>query len=374
MIPTLRMLRMVGVSACLCAGLGQAGCSSAPTRDAAPGVLEAGALTPRDAVLHVEAWTFEGIRGRAITTASFRVYTTSPDSLTIARLPAFLEGALTHYRSELAALPAPGARMETYMMPTRPQWERLTRRLLGDKAGPYLRIVRGGFAAGGRGVYFDIGPRDSLLIAAHEGWHQYAQTTFKGAMPVWLDEGVAAYMEGFRWDPAQPDRAIFLAWSNPERFDRLRDAARTGRLLPLSELLSTTPQRQIRHGSSQILTYYAQLWALIHFLHEGEGRRHAPALSRLLRDAASGRVENVLISSLGRDRAANAMKGRTGADVLLVYFAAPGEPGAIERLDLEYRRFVRDITRPGARNDVIAGRSPVSSPVSSRAPRSAPPR
>lgn len=286
-------------------------------------------MAPRDAVLGVEPWTFEGIKGRAITTRSFRIYTTSPDSTTLARLPAFLDGALTHYRSALAPLPMPPAPMETYMMPTRPQWERLTRRLLGDKAGPYLRIVRGGFAAGGRGVYFDIGPRDSLLIAAHEGWHQYAQTTFKGTMPVWLDEGVATYMEGFRWDPDQPDRAVFLPWSNPERFDRLREAASKQRLLSLEELLATTPQRQIRLGSSEILTYYAQLWALIHFLNEGEQGRHRALLTGLIRDAAGG------------------------ADVRDL------APSLVE-LDDAYQRFVRDITRPGARNAVIAGRSPIS--------------
>lgn len=286
-------------------------------------------MAPRDAVLGVEPWTFEGIKGRSITTRSFRIYTTSPDSTTLARLPAFLDGALTHYRSALAPLPMPPAPMETYMMPTRPQWERLTRRLLGDKAGPYLRIVRGGFAAGGRGVYFDIGPRDSLLIAAHEGWHQYAQTTFKGTMPVWLDEGVATYMEGFRWDPEQPDRAVFLPWSNPERFDRLREAASKQRLLSLEELLATTPQRQIRLGSSEILTYYAQLWALIHFLNEGEQGRQRALLTGLIRDAAGG------------------------ADVRDL------APSLVE-LDDAYQRFVRDITRPGARNAVIAGRSPIS--------------
>ncbi len=339
------MRRAIGL--CLTVGLAfaAAGCATDQPRTPAPGVAETGVIPPRDAVLHVEAWTFEGIRGRAITTRSFRIYTTSPDSLTIARLPAFLDAALTHYRSELAALPLPRAPMETYMMPTRPQWERLTRRLLGERAGPYLRIVRGGFAAGGRGVYFDIGPRDSLLIAAHEGWHQYAQSTFAGTMPVWLDEGVATYMEGFRWDPAQPDRAVFLPWSNPERFDRLRESVSTQRLLSLQELLTTTPQRQIRRGSSEILTYYAQLWALIHFLHEGEQGRHAPALARLLRDAAAG--------SLGPG------KGRD-LDVLRSYFGNPQDGDPIVGLDASYQRFVRDIARAGARNAVIAGRSPVS--------------
>lgn len=323
------MTKAAWIGAIIGAAASLPGCVASRPATPAPGVGEARPMTPGDAVLGVEAWTFEGVKGRAITTRSFRIYTTSPDSATIARLPAFLDAALTHYRSALTPLPMPPAPMETYMMPSRPQWERLTRRLLGDRAGPYLRIVRGGFAAGGRAVYYDIGPRDSLLIAAHEGWHQYAQTTFKGSMPVWLDEGVATYMEGFRWDPDQPDRAVFLPWSNPERFDRLRAAASAGRLLPLAELLATTPQAQIRRGSDEILAYYAQLWALIHFLNEGELGAHRAVLVGMLRDAAGGADVRSLDTS-------------------------------IAELDDAYRRFVRDITRPGARNAVIAGRSPVS--------------
>jgi len=336
-----------------------AGCRATPDRAPSPADLGRPARAG-DAIQSVESWTFEGVKGRAITTRSFRIYTTSPDSMTIARLPAFLENALTRYQASLASLPPPPGRLETYMMPTRPQWERLTRRLLGDKAGPYLRIVRGGFAAGGRGVYFDIGPRDSLLIAAHEGWHQYAQSTFESPMPVWLDEGVGVYMEGFRWDPAQPDHAEFLPWSNPERFDRLRDAARTGRLLPLASLVSTTPQRQIKQGSNSILRYYAQLWALVHFLREGEGARHAPDLARLLEDAASGRLERTLEASLGRTRAVGAIESRTGPEALLVYFGDPNDPDSLTHLAGAYERYVMDITRPGARNAVVGGRSPLT--------------
>jgi hypothetical protein len=324
------------------------GCGSEGTRTVAPGSLESRPAGTPNAVLSVEAWTFEGKAGRAVTTPSFRIYTTSPDSLTIARLPGFLEAALFQYRSALASLPEPGARMETYMMPTRPEWERLTKRLLGDRAGPYLRIVRGGYAAGGRGVYFDIGPRDSLLIAAHEGWHQYVQSTFASSLPAWLDEGVGVYMEGFRWDPTAPDRAIFLPWSNPERFDRLREGRQKARLLPLTTLVSTTPQRQIRQGSTQILEYYAQLWALVHFLREGEGGRHAPALARLLQDAAGGQIR----------RATNA--DPRGVDVLRAYFTDPNDPRSLDRLSEAYLRFVTEITRPGARHAVVDGRSPIS--------------
>ena len=71
-----------------------AGCGSDRARTVSPGSVEPRPIGGANAVLSVEPWTFEGRPGRAVTTPSFRIYTTSPDSLTIARLPAFLESAL----------------------------------------------------------------------------------------------------------------------------------------------------------------------------------------------------------------------------------------------------------------------------------------
>ena len=180
------------------------------------------------------------------------------DSRVIQRLPAFLEDALGHYRSLGGVAPAPGAvstrtgardgdaptlgigqkpdateprlpppqiAMDTFMVASRPQWEDLTIRLMGERAPTYLRIDRGGFAAGGRGVFYTAGAGDdrtTLAIAAHEGWHQYTQRVMQDPLPVWLDEAMAAYCEGFRENPLLPAGVEFLPWANPERFDQLR--------------------------------------------------------------------------------------------------------------------------------------------------------
>jgi hypothetical protein len=118
----------------------------------------------------------------------------------------------------------------------------MTRSLAGDQAETYLRIPRGGFALRGKGVYYDIGPRDTLSIAAHEGWHQYTQATFRHPLPLWLEEGIAAYFEGFRWDRTDRTLPVFLPWSNPQRFDTLREAVAADTLMPLRELLVSRPQ------------------------------------------------------------------------------------------------------------------------------------
>jgi hypothetical protein len=175
-------------------------------------------------------------------------------------------------------------------MADRRQWEALTRQLMGNQSATYLKIERGGFASGGRAALFPLGPRDTLAIAAHEGWHQYTQRTFKSDLPPWLEEGIATYMEGIAPDPADPTRFVFAPSFNPERLDQLRRASNRGQLLPLDQLLSTTPQSLIDASPDAALTYYAQVWALTRFLRETNHRAHAPALATLLSNAARGQL------------------------------------------------------------------------------------
>ena len=82
----------------------------------------------------------------------------------------------------------------------------------------------------------------SSAIAAHEGWHQYTQTTFQNPLPVWLEEGLACYMEGFGWNREGTGTPTFNAWKNPERFDALARAYRENRLQPLDSLFRYAPQ------------------------------------------------------------------------------------------------------------------------------------
>jgi hypothetical protein len=238
---------------------------------------------------------------------------------------------------------------------------------MGAQAELYLRIPRGGFAAAGRAIYFDIGAHDTLAIAAHEGWHQYVQRTFHDPLPVWLDEGIATYMEGHRWaagtDSSGPT-AVFLPWSNTERFDQLRAAAARGDLFSLQDLLTRTPQDLIdspvpRGGrgstTDPALTYYAQLWALTHFLHEGEGGRYARPLATLLADAAEPghRFRSVIAAVLGASAARSALASRRGPAAFLAYFNSDLTAAADQ-----YARFVDQLVQPGSRGPIVEGRSP----------------
>jgi hypothetical protein len=310
--------------------------------------------SPADVILASEPWTFESATGQLIRTPSYRVYSTASRYSLTRRLPVFLECALIQYTTALCDLPRPKDIMETYVLANRPQWARVTQRFMGQEGEVYLKIQRGGFAARGRAILYDIGPKDTFAIAAHEGWHQYTQTTFRSPLPICFEEGVATLMEGFRWEDSDRTRPRFLPWHNTERFEQLRAAHARGRLIPLAKLVQSSPQEIIDDSGDTALVYYAQVWALMHFLREGEGGMHRSAFERLLRDAAFGELARRIRRDAGSRAASAYAQRRTGSDVFKVYFGRTPE-----EMEPAYLAFVAHVVRVGARESIVAGRSPV---------------
>lgn len=308
-------------------------------------------LIPTTEVLSTEDWTFATARGKVMRTANYRVYTTAESPVMRGRTTTFLEHALVHYRTALVPLPAPGQKLDTYIMKNRPQWEAVTKQLMGEQADQLLKIPRGGYASRGFGVYYDIGIFDTLAIAGHEGWHQYTQRVFRDQMPVWLEEGVATYMEGHKWAGNTP---VFLAWANGQRFDQLRTAADKKELLPLADLLDSRPQDFLDNSGDRVLTFYAQLWALVHFLNEGEGGKYASSLRAVLTDSAAGTLRETLAQKLGDRAASSALVQRTGPGVFLAYFNED-----VDQASAEYAQFLTRLVQTGSRGPIIEGRSPI---------------
>lgn len=306
---------------------------------------------PIDVVLSREPWSFGASTGMVIRTPNYRIYTTERSQALRDRLPEFLERALAHYRTALGSLPAPTIRLDTYLMDSRPQWVALSKRLTGSNEGPHDLIGRGGYASRGIGVFYDIGLYDTLAIAAHEGWHQFTQRTFKDPLPVWMEEGLATYMEGHKWDG---DRAVFQPWANIERFDRLRLAHSRGELIPFPELIESSPQDYAKRGDGSELIYYAQVWALIHYIQSGDNRVYRPGMRSLLSDAAAGRARNALANRFGREETIRILSERRGAAMLELYCDTD-----LVTIGVGYDRFVESIVRSGARNRITAGRSPL---------------
>lgn len=323
-------------AAVLAAAVG-AGCAArSPGTRASPAVV---ADAPVEAA--TEAWEFDGRPGQQVKTRWYRLFTTERDAELVRRMPVFLERALGHYTTALGPLPRPPMRLDTFLMGTRDEWVTLTRQVMGDQAATYLRIQRGGFSSGGRALLWTIGRHDTLAIAAHEGWHQYTQRTFRQDMPAWLEEGVAVFMEGFLPDPVAPEQPVFNGWANTERYDQLRRASYRRRLQPLEDVLTASPQDLINSTTDGTLTYYAQVWVLVHFLNENEQYRRG--LSAAIADAAAGRLRG------GRSRGMP-----NGADVFRAYInpdlAAAGR---------EYDEFIAKVARSGNRAKISRGMSPL---------------
>lgn len=360
----------LSLSACKTEDRGAEPAARSPS-DSSLGVIDPDRPVPEsfNVVSSIEPWSFMGEPGQIIRTPSYRIFTTEQSPAIVRRLPRFLESCLDHYRTALAdggsePLPLPSLKLDTFVMASRPQWERLTKQFMGEQAGLYLRIPRGGYASGGRAVLFDVGTGDTLTIAAHEGWHQYTQRAFKQSMPVWLEEGIATYMEGHGWTGELGDTVVFRPWANVERFDQLRKAHSEGRLMPLGDLLNSTPADLLggghAHGgvaSDAALIFYAQVWALTHFLHEGENGRYRDDLYRLVRDAAEGNLYTNVIDARGEAAAVNAARTRKGSAVFETYFDA-----SLAEAASQYKDFMDQIAAPGSRGPIVAGESPIKAP------------
>lgn len=316
-----------------------------------------------NAVESTEPWSYNGAEGRLVRTAHYRLFTTQHDTVMNARVPLFLESALAAYRTCITSpdgntstrvLPEPSLKLDTYILRSRADWALLTRQTTGPQADIFLRIKRGGFAFGGKALLFDIGARDTLSIAAHEGWHQYTQRAFARPLPIWLEEGMATYMEGYRYDAR--GSAQFLPWFNTERFDQLRRAAAQSKLMSLSALLESAPQTLMGTGvgNDDALTYYAQVWAFTHFLAEGAGGKYRAALGAVLMDAASGEIDSHLARTFGATGAGRVLAQRRGPGVFEAYFGELGEASG------EYNQFLRKLVEPGSRTAIVAGESPLT--------------
>ncbi len=348
-----RSIVLLALASLIVACVASGSCSREKARTEEAPRAAAGVVDADSAEVTVESWTFEGRAGRLVRTPAYRVFTTLPNGRTLDRLPTFAEAALDNYTTALATLPRPSDPMETYVMSDRSQWERLTERTMGADAGVYLRIPRGGFTERGRAILWFIGPRDTLAIVAHEGWHQYTQSVFKDPLPVWLEEGIACYMEGFRWSQEEPSSPTFLAWSNVERFDALRAASNRGSLLSLESLLTSTPQDLMATSSDAALTYYAQAWALVHFLASGEGGKHRAALSLMLSDASTGKLVPTIARVRGSRAASSHAFRRRGPDALLAYVGSD-----LASLGRAYNEFVAGVVRVGNKQRIVQGFPP----------------
>tara|TARA_B100001059_G_scaffold234566_1_gene277496 strand:- start:1961 stop:2995 length:1035 start_codon:yes stop_codon:yes gene_type:complete len=285
-------------------------------------------------------WNFMGVDGKLIETPNWEIYTTIENQRFIDFLPEFYEAALERYRTAFGPLPPPPNAMATYLFGDRRQWKNKTRMMLPELASSFEGLGRGGFTANGIAVLYDIDNsmwnRDTLSLSSHEGWHQYAQTTFQQQLPPWLDEGIATMMEGFRIRQGTFD---FNTASNRERSYRLRTARRGGTLIPLRTLLDGDPHVFLEQGKSDLLTYYAQVWALARYLSEADDGKYLPALQDVLMLAVEGDLFRQLLRSDAAKRREDPSSSATGIVFVEAFFNDD-----FEEFEAGYETWIEELT------------------------------
>ncbi|MCH2147992.1 MAG: DUF1570 domain-containing protein [Phycisphaerales bacterium] len=261
-----------------------------------------------------EPWLFNGVQGQRIETPNFEIYTTLENERLRSFLPRFYEASLDQYMTVFGELPPPPNPLTSFIFGDRRQWMNKTRMMLPEMSGSFETLGRGGYTYNAIAVLYDIDKyqwdQDTLRLAAHEGWHQYAQTTFEHQLPPWLDEAIATIFEGFRFRRGE---LRFSPDLNRERRYRLREAVRTDTLIPLQDIIESDPHEALAEGKSSLLTYYAQVWALARYLNEGEDGKYQAALRHVLLLAAQGDLYRQLLRHAagdGRPATRDTMAGR----------------------------------------------------------------
>jgi len=288
-------------------------------------------VPPRAAVVGPEVmtktpWSYKGDDGVQLLSSNWRIRTTIKYDHIIDMLPSFYDALIHRYASVFGELPYPTEPLNVFLFAKEYQWQYKLEELLGDEASQWFKLGRGGVTIDGTAVLFDLDRRGrsraTLRIAAHEGWHQYAESVFAECLPTWLDEGLGTWMEGIRFKLGEVQ---FKPASNWDRLSSLRTIVNADRLTSLQRLLQLQPAELLEDNRTSLLGYYAQLWAFISFIMEFDNGKYQPALRSVLISAQEGTLR----------------KPHNQGGWLLLFADDP------ERLEREYTDWVTQYVRPG---------------------------
>jgi hypothetical protein len=250
------------------------------------GVFGGGCAGPRNATPVLEdvpfetaVWQYRGHPGQRVTTAHYEIYTTLGDERLLAALPQAMETAYLYYRRLVPTAGEPQQPMRVYLFARRDEWVDFTKRFAGPRARTLLKVWRGGYTERGVAAIEYVTHSITFPLVAHEGFHQFLYHCVNGRVPAWLNEGLAVLCEGQRWSDVGLKE--FDPWHNPVRRNTLAEALLRDELRPLEELLRINAGHVVGETTRKIGTYYAQLWALMLFLQEGQEGKYAEGFMRL---------------------------------------------------------------------------------------------
>lgn len=266
--------RTVAVLILLASGLG-AGCArnDAGFKPGASGI-----------VLAEERWSAGGSHGVVMRTPRIRIFTNLPPGELRSRLPPTLEYTLAGFDRFWPGHPDPEPELEAVVYASLSEWRQAVVRRFGIEPGEGLN--HGAATSRGIALLHDIGPDVTLRLAAHEIWHAYAQRVLLSPLPTAMDEAIACYAEGMRWESGAAGPTLSPAF-NPIRRQHLALLASRGRLGSLAEHLAADPH-DLAHSAAGLDDYYARAWNLGLLLLDSGDAGLKKGVQRLLDDARAG--------------------------------------------------------------------------------------
>jgi lipoprotein NlpI len=136
-----------------------------------------------------------------------------------------------------------------------------------NQKGRRVEWVAGYFSPGADGNYL-VAPwggkdRQSLAVMLHELTHHVVSRNVRG-VPTWIAEGVAEFYSTFRIDA---DRNLAIV-GEPVK-NRLRSLVGKS-LMPMDRFFAVTSTYEFSDSPVELELFYAQSWALVHYLFLGE--------------------------------------------------------------------------------------------------------
>jgi len=254
----------------------EAGEAGAEQQDVRAGMIEHLRRQNPPALKAVEVWNNQYGPGLKLTTAHYEIFTTLLEPSMLRRSPGLIESAYKAYNHQLPEPIETKTKFTIYLFADRRQWEDFTNNFAGEQAAIFRRIKAGAYCHNGACVAYDIGSERTFSALAHEGWHQFSSRHFKFRLPSWLDEGVAML---FETQPAE----------NAYRLDALKKTILKNKMLPLRNLIATTPGDVLATDQTEVVMgFYSQSYALIRFMRESGGGERLGDYRRLLADGLRG--------------------------------------------------------------------------------------
>ncbi len=126
----------------------------------------------------------------------------------------------------------------------------------------------------------DRSSEQPFRVIFHEYVHQLVNNTL-GDQPAWFNEGLAEYYSTFTIDK---DQIIKLGLVVPEHLELLRSE----KMLPFRTLFSVDHNSPYYNERAKQSIFYAQSWALVHYLVLGDDEKRLPQIGKFLQLLSSG--------------------------------------------------------------------------------------